>query len=70
MLKFKGQEYPVSFFRIMLADNVADKLEYIRKYLDLPNNIEAFTLAINLTYNSLREKQLEIKKATSDKEAK
>ncbi len=55
MMKVKGNEYPVSLFKIVLADQIADKLEFIRTYLTLPNNIEAFSIAINTTHKILLE---------------
>lgn len=54
-MKFKGQEYPVSLFKIMLHDTVADRLEFIRVTLKVPNNIEALTTIINHTYGELME---------------
>lgn len=72
MLKLKGKEYPVSFFKVTLADPVATRLEDIRDYLKLPNNIEAFTVSINTTFNLLQaaihkaEEKKEIKEATDE----
>jgi hypothetical protein len=61
MIKKNGKEYPVSFFKLVLADEVADRVDYIRDRLGLKNNIEAFTQAINNTYNYIKtmEKAIE-----------
>lgn len=52
-MKVKGKEYPISLFKLVLADPIVNKLEFIRNYLKLPNNIEAFTVSINTCYGVL-----------------
>jgi hypothetical protein len=61
MIKKNGKDYPVSFFKLVLADEVADRVDYIRDRLGLKNNIEAFSQAINNTYNHIKimEKAIE-----------
>lgn len=54
MIKIKGKEYPVSFFKLTLADPVVARLDGIRNFLHLANNIEAFTVSINTTFNLLQ----------------
>ncbi len=58
MIKVKGQEYPASFVKLVLADAVINNLESIRNFMGLKNNVEAYTFAVTFTYNSLM-KELE-----------
>lgn len=53
MLKIKGKEYPVSFYKIVLEDSVSKKLEFLREHLGMTNNIEAFTFSINTAFKIL-----------------
>lgn len=54
MIKLKGIEHPVSMVKFVLPDEVLDKLEWVREYLKLNNNVEAFGVCIQTSYNMLK----------------
>lgn len=68
MMKHKGVEYPVSPFKFCLADEIVRRLLTIKEVLGLKDNIEAFSLSINIAYNTLiaAEKVLEKKQSQSE----
>lgn len=50
MMKFKGVVYPVSVYKFTIADEIADRLDYIRVRMGNINGNEVIALCINTTY--------------------